>query len=335
MKRIICIILSLSFFSLTTINSFAFKVDGISKQTEWENSSTIHLLDRKESNNKINFGLVNWAIEDGSLFLCFRFIEENPPEDTSRIGVSLLIEDSDEFTVTTESSPAQSDSLEYLFEGFCTYDITNDGTCEIRVGAKYGLPSEISGKARFIDSNGSYSNVYDFTITNNTYTYYEPDYYIEPVETTTLKSTTAKQTTEISSKAEKTTKKSSSKTTKKNSSGLLGIFFNDKEETTVKQTKSDKTTKTSSEKTKKQTVKSSKSPSTRTNTTENSVAIPTSIVYITESNIAPVNNSVSTTEGTKYKILTAVFGGITLVTVAVLGTIGANKKAQKNNNKEE
>ena len=336
MKRWFCVILSVVILSVITVNSFAFKIDGVQKRTEWENSSTILLLDREESNNKTDFGFVNWSIEDGSLFLCFCFNEKTAPENSSMTGVSLVIENSEEFTITAKTSPAESDSDEYHFEGFSTYDNIGGGVCEIRVGAKYGLPSEISGRARFIDSDGSYSNVYDFVISNNTYTYFEPDYNTEESpNTTTLKPKTTNPTTEKSTKAEKTTKKSTSKTTRKSGSGLLGLIFDSKEETTVKPTKV-LTTKSSSEKTKKSSSKTNKSTKSKTNITNSNSAVQTSIVYITDTNnISELNNSVSTAESTKYKLITAIFGGITLVTVAALGTIGANKKAEKKKQKDK
>lgn len=335
MKRFICLILLFILFSVLTINSFAYEIDGTEKRTEWENSSSILLLDREESNNKINFGSVNWAIEDGSLFLCFNFIEKNISDDTSLIGVSLIVEDSEEFIVTVETSPAESDSSKYYFEGAVSFDYTKGATCEIRVGAKYGLPSEILLRTRFIDSNGSYSNVYDFTIQNREYIYenYEPDEYTEPQKNTTTKNIqTTKPVTEKTTKAEKTTKKSSSKTTKKSDSGLFDFIFKDKEETTSKTAKADKTTKKSSEKTKKSTTKNNKT-TTVTNNVQSELISQTNAV--SQNSISAINSQISTTEGSKYKLITAIFGGITLVTVAILGTIGANKKANKKNNKDD
>ena len=334
MKRLSCLILSLLILFGLVFKSYAYVIDGNKKGTEWENGETILLLDREESNNNINFALVNYAIENSSIFLCFNFIDKNIADDVSMSGVSLIIESSDEFIVTVGTSPAVSDSIDYLFEGAVSYDNTKGGICEIRVGSKYGLPSEISAKARFIDSNGSYSNVYYFTIKNSTsyYPIYEPDEYTEPIKTeTTTNSNTTKPTTDKTVKEEKTTKKSSSKTTKKNSSGLLGLIFNDKEETTVKQTKSAGTTKKTAEKTKKSSAKQEKTTAGQTST----VTVPTSIIYVSASNVpSDVTARVSTTEGTKYKLLTALFGGVTIVTVAVLGTIGANKKAIKKNKDE-
>jgi len=341
MKRYFYIISSAIILIAFTVNSFAFNIDGIIKRTEWENAETVLLLDGEESNNNTNFGLVNWKIEEGSLFLCFRYIEEKTEGDVSLSGISLIIENSEEFIVTAESSLTESDSSEYRFEGFCTYDKINGGTCEIRVGAKHGLPSEISARARFIDSNGSYSNVYEFTIHNSISVYppYEHDNYEKPTKATTTKPTTT-QTTESSiskttqtekTTAEKTTRKSTAKATKKNSSGLLDLILNNIDETTTQKTKQTETTKKPAKNTKKSTTKHQNTENIPTNTS----AIPVSIIYVSNSGITPdVTTNISTTEGTKFKMLTAVFGGITLVTVAALGTIGANKKANKKNNKD-
>ena len=319
------------------LNANAYVIDGRAKGTEWENAASVLLLDREESNNKTKFGTVNWAIEDGSLYLCFIFIEEKIPEDSSLTGVSVIVGDSDEFTVTVGSSPAESDSIKYHFEGVASVDYPNDGVCEIRVGAKYGLTSEIPVRVRFIDSNGSYSNVYDFVIENKSESYipYEPDDYTEkPQNTTTKIAQTTNSVSAKTTKAEKTTKKSTSKTTRKNHNGLFDFIFDDKDETTIKSTKAEKTTKKSSAKTKKANVKYEKITET-----QNTEAINTFLNEETASesinNISPSNYPVSTTEGTRYKILTAIFGGIALVTVAALGTIGANRKANKKDNKDK
>lgn len=336
MMRYIYSVISLLIISIfiININAYAYEIDGSQKGTEWENSTSLLLLKRDESNNNINFGTVNWAIEDGSLFLCFNFSENGNSDDVSLMGVSLIVEDSEEFIITVESSPAESDSTEYHFEGAVSVDYTNGGICEIRVGDKYGFPSEIPVKVRFIDSDGSYSNVYYFTVYNKSYTYapYDPDDYTEKTqETTTKNSQTTTYSSSKTTKVEKTTKRSSSKTTKRNSSGLFDLIFDNKEESTTKPNAESSTKKTSS-KTKKTSAKTKINNNTQNIVTESSTTeIIESATLESQSNNQISYYPVSTTEGTKYKILTAIFGGITLVTVAILGTVGANRKANKKN----
>ncbi len=113
-----------------------------------------------------------------------------------------------------------------------------------------------------------------------------------------------------------------------------------KEKTTKEKTAKEKTTKekitkakTAKSKTEKNTnenvAKTSKviqNINSETNPLTNSVV---QTIYIVQTEIVS-ETSISTSDGKKYQMITAIAGAVTLITVAVLGTLGANKKANKN-----
>lgn len=316
LKRYVVIFSSLILILSFCITAFSFKIDGFDYDVEWEDSDSVALFIKEESNSKINFGSYKWVIEDGSLFICFNFYEKDFDHLNSNIGISFSIEDSQYYTLESESSDV-FDSDKYRVETAMMYDGAYGAVCEARVGFKYGIPDQINGKVRFIDTYGSYSNVYHFTINlySNDYTYYSPEV---PVEKTTKP--TASNTTKQTTKSKNTTKKVT--TTESNGSiwDLLDILL----ETST--TKPEKTTKPKAEKKSKVNVVTSVFVVEK-EITYNITEAVTEIynkTSLTNENI--INSTVSTSDGKKYQMLTAIAGGITLITVAILGTYGANKK---------
>lgn len=338
MKRIIAFASIFVLVICCGLTAFSVDIDGYNDGAEWNEATAVALLNG-ESNSKINFGTVKYKVdyETNSLFLFFMYLDPDLTQDNLNTGISLTIENSDPFVLTTDSTPITYDVDKYSFEGAISINETNGALCEIRLGMKYGIPDEINGSVRFIDSDGVPSNVYYFTFINELYA----ESQAETVKTATtkksatVKETTTKATTTASTTLRKidlnipnfdflsgddktTTKKSETKTTNK------------KEKTT----KSDKTTKAA--KTKKSTVKVYEKEvyiSIVTEIVENpaSEATETATVIQTEDNIS--DGEISTTQGSKYKTITAICGGIALIAVAVLGTIGSNRKAKKDDPK--
>lgn len=310
------------------VTAFSFKIDGSDDKGEWENSQAVALFVKEESNCKIRFGSYKWNIEDGSLYICFNFYETDFDHLNSNIGISFSVDGSQYYTLLSEESQI-FDSDKHRIETAMKYDGAYGAVCEARVGFKYGIPENINGKVRFIDTEGAYSNVYYFSISNPSYTYDYPEYQTEKPPKTT-KPTETKPTTTVlqtTTQKEKTTKP---KTTESDGSiwDFLDVFI----ETTTK--KPGKTTTSKPEKTTKVKVVTSVvivekvKPVKQSETiTETAADVKTTAETIAETT---ANETIieSTSDGKKYQIITAVAGGITLITVAVLGTYGANKKAE-------
>ncbi len=328
MKRyfsaLLVIILVISF----AVTAFSFKIDGTVDGFEWENADSAIVFSSGESNNEVEFGSYMWFVDENNLYLYFNFTDPNLLPDNTKAGVSLCIDDSESYTFTS-STYENYDSEKYRVEGAMQIDITQGASCEVRVGFKHGIPDNINGKVRFIDSNGSYSNIYDFKIENKTS---DNDYIYEYYEPSTVKPTTTKAEKSTASETVK-----SDKTTKKNdddSLGFLDFLFYDETTTQKKTTKST---------TRRETPKTTKKPKT-------SVKIVEKEVYITviETNAAksePVEENttikdttahaqITSSQGKKYQMITAAGGLAVLLSIAVIGTVGANKKANKEHEKE-
>lgn len=326
MKRVLAFASAFILVICCCLTVYSFEIDGIDDGVEWYGSNSVKLLDG-ESNCKVNLGIVKWSLDskNNGLYLCFMFSESELTKENINVGISLTIEDSEPFVLTMSSTPNSYDIDKYSFDGAMSVDENKGVTCEIRIGMKYGLPSQINGKVRFIDSDGSPSNFYDFTIDNETYVEETAPIYKEenPIKPTTKKSSTIKSTT-----------KESSKTTQSYGFDFLDFLLS--EETTSKKSKSKTTTKKSttskSEKTTKSSVKIIEKEIYISAVTEPAAETPattSSLSQVSNSNAAQSNISLS--EGSKYKTFTAIAGGIALIAVAVLGTLGSNKKAKNNN----
>lgn len=347
MKRLLVVLfLSLSIFLCST-EGFCFEIDGIDSGTEWEGSKSELILSNEESNNNVDFASVKWAIEENSLFICFNFTEPYLTEENTNVGVSFSVEDS-EFFVFKADSDSLYDNETYRIEGAVETNLTNGVVCEIRVGFKYGIPSETNTKVRFIDTKNSYSNVYDVVINNYSYNYNVDvgsyDKTVKTTNTTKLQTTkTAKETTKTeTTTTEKTTKSKSNESTDNFTDPLIKIINFLLTDDTTKSKASETSTKKVKEKTTRKTNQNKKNITLSTSNADNVsteiiTTYPTDFESVetnyTEMNISNnMQQTISTTKGKKYQMLTAVAGGISLIAVAILGTLGANRKAEKENN---
>ena len=328
MKRsvaLFAIIILIISFSLT---AFSADINGVDEGAEWDGSTVIKLLDG-ESNCKVNFGLLKAKFdnETNAMYLCFMFSEPELQQDNTNIGLSLIIEDSEAFVITMSSTPVIYDIDKYSCSGAISVDENFGVTCEIRLGLKYGLPDEVNGSVRFIDSDGSPSNFYDFTVENDVYseTKTETEKYINLTDKSTKKSTASTETTKSS--AVKTSK------SEKITFPDFDFLFNDETTSIATKKANSKTTSKRSDKTSK-----NKKSTVRIIEKEIYISVVTEIVSenmlsnsVTDQSLNIASNDdpygvLSTSEGSKYKTLTLIFGGIALVTIAVLGTLGSIKK---------
>lgn len=333
MKRFIIFALTLNMIVCAAITAFSYDIDGTNDGVEWENAESVLLFSGEESNSNVEFGSAMWSVDGNSLYLCFKFIEPGITLDSSNIAVSFSVDNSDFFTVTAGES-FFSDSEMYRVEGSASVDTTSGTTCEARVGFKHGITDNIICKVRFIDSQGSYSNIYSFDIYVHADDYYDNSYVDDYAETTKSPAATTTNPSTIKSPE-------STKTTDKNSDvglGLLDFLFS---EETTKDEKAQNTTKKSTNKitrkstktTKKSNVKSKKKSDTEH--TNETISVTEETAAISYSGQAATQNrsSISTADGKKYQMLTAAACGIALITVVILGSAGANKKAEKGLNK--
>ena len=327
MKRIFAILLIFVFFYLSMISAYSLDIDGYDRGVEWADAETTLLLNG-ESNCKVNFGLLKWCIEPktNSIYFCVMFKEPELPKDNANVGAAIKIDNSEFYTVNISSSPNQVNEDRYSFEGAVSVDDNNGVTCEIRIGLKYGLPDIINGSVRFIDSDGVPSNIYSFTIDNTEEVTEEyKNYHTETSNSTTPVKTTTQKPKKTTTKPEKTTKTTTSNS---NDFWLLDmILYNlstTKAETSAAASKTKSETKNKTKKAIKTTVKKE-----QTSTTE---IMSESIQQSDEptgsdlSEKPAIKTTLGLEKGDKYKTITLIGGAITLVVIAVLGTMKSRKE---------
>ncbi len=331
MKRIMTTFLALFIVLSCCISAYSINIDGYDGGNEWYDCEMESILSG-ESNCKVNFGLMKWRIDNktNALYICALFQEKEEFDNSLNSGVTIIIEDSDPFIVTSNSSPCFYDVDRYSFEGAVNIDKNSGGTCEIRIGLKYGIPSQINGKIRFIDSDGIPSNYYDFSISNNVYS--------EPIAEAKYESITETSTKIQKENSNKTTARES-----KNSSIDIGwisdLIFDEKEETKVQKTTSaDKKKTTTTQKTKKSKYNAEyvKNDINNNQITENIIQ-SNSTTQSQSDNITDAAQiaALSTTQGKKYKTFTAIAGGFAIIAVAVLGSLGTIKSKNKVDDKDK
>ena len=340
MKKISVLFILFVFLFLSVINAYSVDIDGYDGGSEWNDAET-QLLVNGESNSKVNFGVIKWIIEPetNNIYFCVMFKEPGLSEDNRNVGVSLTVENSDSFTVTALSTPSEVDEERFYFDGALSIDENNGVTCEIRLGLKYGIADVISGNVRFYDSDGIPSNVYDFVIENPESA---TDEYKHHNSGGSYNSFTSSEPT--TGKSDKPTKKSEKNTTKKPSESnndfrLLDLILSDittKEETVVAKTEN----KTKKEKKDKTTVKSFKENKKSTSVQETSDYYSDTPENTENSKheSTDIKASLGIEKGDKYKTITLIAGGLTLVAISVLGTVKSRKDEliiSDNNNKND
>ncbi len=332
MKRIIGFALSAILIFISCFTAFGVNIDGNNQGTEWD-GATAYKLFSGESNSSVNFGAVKvkFIPEESAVYLCFTFLDPNLEQDNTLAGMSLSVENSPSYVLTMANSPYNTDIDKYEVSGAMYTDENNGGTCEVRIGMKYGIPKETLCSVRFIDYQGVPSNIYTFTLINDSYTEttemqieptadnsdpaYNPDLLTtKPPKTTKPKKTTTERTTKETATKASTTKK---KTTVK------------AEKTTRSETKTKKETQN-------QTVY----------VYEKEVIISQVVVTIpvsaTESLTTQQDTSTEITQpakinisaGSKYKKIAGVIAAVAFVAVAAWGAAGAKKKDSEKTEEE-
>lgn len=332
MKQFIIFALALNMIICYAASAFSYEIDGINDGIEWEDAESVLLFSDEESNSNVEFGSAMWSVDGNSLYLCFKFIEPEITSNSSGIGVSFSVDNSEYFTVIA-GEPFFSDSETHRVEGNASVDTTNGTTCEARVGFKHGMYKNVMCKVRFIDSQGHYSDIYNFDIAVHSENIYDNSNDDNKVEVTKAsEATTLKPSTTKSSETAKTSDKNTDI-----GLGLLDFLFS---EETTKDIKSQNTTKESTNKTTRKSAKAThKSNIKPENKTEKkhmseTITVTEEAAAVNYSGQVPSVNSSSITsaDGKKYQMLTAAACGIALITVVILGTAGANRKANKEHN---
>ncbi len=364
MKRIVTLFLLIIFIFIWILTAHSFKIDGLDSGVEWDGASAYTLIDG-ESNCGVNFGLVKVKFDHdtAALLLCFHFIDPNMERGNQNSGITISVENSSEFEIVASDVILSENIPPYSFDGAIGVYEFNGATCELRVGFKSGLPKTIDCKVRFIDSDGYYSNYYEFTVENeeysvpesnlmsptadNTDSAFNPD--VDKIITSKKKTTTKKSTT----KRETTTKKATDKVTEKTQDEFEIKTSPPYSYTGRKTTKRVKTEKPT-------TVNTSKSKTTKKETVkvyyyEKEVYI--SEVYITEpvkttevtvteltgnsettseysvnniENIEASDEGDTLSKGSKYKKITSGVALAAFVLLAVFGAYSAKKNSNQN-----
>lgn len=358
MKRFIAAFMIFIVLYAVSFSAFSFKVDGIDNGIEWDGAMVYKLVDG-ESNCGVDFGLVKvkFDYDSNAVCLCFYFTDPDLNSDNKTVGVLIKVDDSASFEIIASDTSLSENIAPYSFESAIYVDDNNGATCEIVVGIKSGLPESIDFDARFIDSNGYYSDFYHFVVVNELYETTEattilptadnddPAYNSELLTIATEKSTRMK-TTRPSTTRKTTTKKTTTKksTTTKSETYKYDTDSEDYSHTRRKLTMTDKsethattfkTTKAKTEKVKEKIYYYEKEvyisevyvTVSEVVTSDVSETTVTEIVTSSESNI-------SLSKGSKYKKFFAVAGLIAFMAIAFAGTYSAKKSKNHTENKD-
>ena len=357
----ICILICLNLFVLSV---FSFSIDGNDSGVEWDGASVYKLVDG-DSGCGVNFGIVKIKLDNDEnyIYYCFHFSDPNLLVDDSDAGISLSVNNSDYFEINASESSVYENISLYSFESAIYIDDNNGATCEVRFGFKSGLPQNIVSSVRFIDSNGHYSNYYDFTVVNEGFTVKNTVVYptadnTDPVYNSNAQNNPTVKSTKVKSTKEKTTKSSTSKkysSTNKKTETTLPYFYiktsppysyTGRVKTTVPNFEKDTTAKS---------LKPEKSqrPGATVYYYEKEVYISqvyvTQSIYVTDSvsdshsystykteientvltSVSSLNDTMKLSDGVKYK---KVISGIALsafAIIAVIGTYTAKNKSKK------
>lgn len=340
MKKFSALLLAAVFAVCFVAAAFSVDIDGEDMGVEWD-GATVYKIIVGDSNCGVTHGFLKVKFDNSNraVFLCFMFIDPALEIGNTSAGVSMTVEGSEPFVMTMSSSPQSYDIEKYSFEGAMSIDENNGATCEIRLGVKEGLPREIHGSVRYIDAAGVPSNVYGFTLVNEEYKEttariisptadnsdpaYNPD--IKAEKTTKAKKTTAAKTTtekfviqtsppysyvrktKAATTARKTTaeNKSDEKTTKVKATEKATVYYYEKE-VIISQ------------------VIITQTPETEP-TDSTLPVIQATPAIVTQTTAEPLPKT------GKYKIISAVTGGILLLCASVWGGIsGKNNKSSSN-----
>lgn len=327
MKRITGLAISAILMFACCFTVFGVNIDGNNQGTEWD-GATAYKLFSGDSNSSVNFGAVKvkFAPDEYAIYLCFTFLDPNLEQGNTMAGISLSVENSPPYVLTMENSPYNIDVDRYEVSGAMYTDENNGGTCEIRIGMKYGVPKETSCSVRFIDYLGIPSNIYNFTLVNESYT----------------------ETTEMHFAP-----------TEDNSDPAYnpGLLTEEESKTTKSKTTTERTTKETI--TKATTTKSKTTKPVKTTKPEKKTQAPSPSVYVYEKEIiisqvvvtVPVSITEATTtqtetysetqttrinisEGSKYKSIASVICATAFITIAAWGAVGIKKKNTEEENAE-
>ena len=328
MKRIIVFALSAILIFVSCYTAFGVNIDGNNQGTEWD-GATAYKLFSGESNSSVNFGAfkVKFAPEEYAVYLCFTFLDPELEQGNTLSGISLSVEDSPSYVLTMANSPYNADIDKYEVSGAMYIDENNGGTCEVRIGMKYGIPKETLCSVRFIDFQGVPSNIYTFVLVNDSYTE-TTEMYIDPAADN---SDPAYNPDLLTTKPPKTTKPKKTTT-----------------ERTTKVTTTKKKTTTKAEKTTRSETKTKKETQNQTVYVYEKEVIISQVVVtvpimVTESLTTRQESSAETEQNTKinisvgsrYKKTAGIIGAVAFVAVAAWGAAGAKKKDSEKTGEEK
>lgn len=150
-----------------TFESAALKIDGFLNENEWKNTQpTVLVTNSDVANCEIDKGIVSIFCDNltEKIYLGFKVsLTDTVDDENNSYGVSFSV-GSDEFVKVTNKGISSYDTDKYSVEAKITaYSDTAFGV-EAVIGVKYGLDSVDTVRVRFIDADGSPSNVYSMKI---------------------------------------------------------------------------------------------------------------------------------------------------------------------------
>lgn len=351
MKRFISLFILILFINALTFSAFSFKIDGKDSGVEWDGATVYNLIDG-DSNCGVDLGVVKCMLDNknSAVYMCFMFSDPNFTSDNLNAGISLTVEENSTFEVVAEDAVIYENINPYSFDGAVFVDENEGATCEVRVGFKAFIPEYIEFSVRFIDSQGFYSNHYRFTVVNEEYSSseeyimsptndnsdpaYNPDadkYEDDDIRTTRKKTTTQKTTKKFTTKVTSSTEEL--KTTLRHKST--------RRTTTLKNEPLNNTTTdtTKAVKTQKETVKvyyyekEIYISEVYVSATDEVSSVESVEKVISDTNcssavITTSENTVSLSDGTKYKNLVTVIGLTAFIALACFGVYSAKKNSE-------
>lgn len=164
---VLCISLLTMFLSF---ESAALKIDGFLNEKEWKNTQpTVLITDSKAANCEVDKGIVSVFCDESTekIYLGFKVsLTDTVDDENDSYGVSFSV-GSGEFIKVTDNGISSYDKDKFSVEAEITAYSDSAFGVETVIGVKYGLDSVETVRVRFIDADGSPSNVYTVEVPRN------------------------------------------------------------------------------------------------------------------------------------------------------------------------
>ncbi len=215
-----------------SFESAALKIDGFLNEKEWKNTQpTVLVTDSDAANCEVDKGIVSVFCDESTerIHLGFKVsLTDYFDDKNTYYGVAVSVDSGDFIKITLDGISAY-DIDKFSVEAEITAYSDSAFGVEAVIGVKYGLSAIDTVRVRFIDADGSPSNVYTVKVPRDTVAESETVQLQQPIYNNGLADNEINKTTKVKNTASKTSKP---KTTKHKTTTTSGKGY-DKDDVTT------------------------------------------------------------------------------------------------------